>query len=360
MENNAYWIGFNKVNGIGPARMKALLDVFGSLEAAWTASPMALAQSGALDRRSLANLLAVRSKLDLQAEWERVRRAGVDLLTWSDERYPLNLARIDGPPPVLYVDGAILEEDAWAVAIVGTRRATAYGREIAHTLATELARNRITVVSGLALGVDTIAHQAALDAGGRTIAVLGSGVDVIYPHQNRLLAKAIAQQGAVVSEYALGVRPEASNFPPRNRIISGLSRGVIVVEAGERSGALITARFAADQNRDVFAVPGSILRPGSAGCNRLIQDGAIPLLSIDDVLDQLNLARVDDQRVVQQSVPADPLEAELLAHLSQEPRHVDEIVRRSALPPAQASSLLAIMELKGLVRQVGAMCYVRA
>jgi len=359
MDNNAYWIAFNKVKGIGPARMKALIEAFGTLEAAWTAPQIELARTG-LDRRSLTNLIKARNTLDPAAEWARVQRAGFDLLTWSDERYPFNLAQTDAPPPVLYMDGAILDEDVWAVAIVGTRRATAYGREVAHTLATELARNGVTVVSGLALGIDTIAHQAALDAGGRTIAVLGSGVDVIYPHQNRMLAKAIARRGAVVSEYALGVHPEANNFPPRNRIISGLSRGVIVIEAGVRSGALITARFAADQGREVFAVPGSILHPGSAGCNRLIQEGAIPLLSVDDVLDQLNLSRVPDQRAVQQSVPPDPLEAELLAHLSGEPRHVDEIVRRSNLPSAQISSLLAIMELKGLVRQVSSMCYVCA
>jgi DNA processing protein len=168
------------------------------------------------------------------------------------------------------------------------------------------------------------------------------------------------ENGAVISEYPLGTRPEAGNFPPRNRIISGLSKGIVIVEAGQRSGALITARFAAEQGRDVFAVPGSILHPGSAGCNELIQQGATPLLSVQDVLTQLNFTRISEQRTARQLMPPDPLEAQLLAHLSAEPRHVDEIVRQTAMPSPQVSSLLAMMELKGLVRQVGVMSYVRS
>jgi len=248
-------------------------------------------------------------------------------------------------------------------AVVGTRRASAYGREVANTLATELARNGITVVSGLALGIDTVAHQATLDAGGRTLAVLGSGVDQLYPQQNRRLGEAIMRNGGVISEYTLGVRPEARNFPPRNRIISGLSRGVVVVEAGQKSGALITAKFALEQGREVFAVPGSIFHPGSVGCNELIRNGATPLLSVDDmltsILDELNLTRIQDHAAARKQVPADPLEQALLDQLSQEPSHVDDIVRRSALPPQQITGLLAIMELKGLVRQVGSMRFVR-
>ncbi len=363
MNEKAFWIGFNQVRGIGPVRLAALLDKFGSLEAAWYA-PIHELQYAGLDRRSLENLLSARQQLDLTAEWQRVERSKFRVLTWADEDYPVALLGVDAPPPVLYVDGTLDERDAWAIALVGTRRATAYGREVAHKLATELARHGVTLVSGLALGIDTIAHKAALDAGGRTIAVLGSGVDYVYPNQNRGLAREIAQAGAVVSEYALGTRPEANNFPPRNRIISGLSQGVIVVEAGERSGALITAKFAADQGREVFAVPGSILNPGSSGCNQLIQAGAIPLLSIEDVLDQLNLNRLGERRteqqVVRQAVPDDPFEAELLEKISFDPQHVDELVRQFTLPAAQISSLLAIMELKGLIRQVGAMLYVRA
>jgi DNA processing protein len=359
MEEKAYWIGFNRVRGIGPARLTTLLERFETLEAAWHAPLYALQQCG-LDRRSLENLLVARDQIDLAEEWRRIQRSGVQVLTWADAEYPERLRMTDGSPPVLYVDGALEERDGWAVGIVGTRRASAYGREVTYTLATELARHGVTVVSGLALGIDTVAHEAAVDAGGRTVAVLGSGIDYVYPTQNKRLARRIRQSGAVISEYALGVRPEASNFPPRNRIISGLSRVIVVVEAGERSGALITAKFAAEQGRDVFAVPGSILHPGSSGCNRLIQDGAMPLLAVDDVLDQLNLERLFEHRAVRQKVPDDPLEAAVLEKITIDPQHVDELVRQLTLPAAQISSLLAIMELKGLVRQVSAMHYVRA
>jgi DNA processing protein len=244
--------------------------------------------------------------------------------------------------------------------MVGTRRASAYGREAARVLAGDLARAGVTIISGLARGIDAQVHRAALDAGGRTIAVLGSGVDIIYPWENSKLAQEIVAHGALISEYALGTPPEASNFPPRNRIISGLSRGVIVVEAGEQSGALITADFAADQGRDVFAVPGSIFHRGSQGTNRLIRDGAHPVLSANDVLEALNMTTVAQHVEAQMLLPTDATEALLLQYLDQEPMHVDEVGRATGLPIATVSSTLALMELKGLVRQVGGMNYVRA
>ncbi len=359
IDPTAYWIAFNKVVGIGPARLRALLDVCGDITAAWSASIAAM-QEARLDRRSMENLLEARRTVNPEREWARTQQAGIHVYTWDSPDYPANLANIDQPPPVLYARGRLTSQDEWAVALVGTRRASAYGREVAQVLATELARNGITVVSGLALGIDTVAHRAAVDAGGRTLAVLGSGVDQIYPPQNRGLATAVVGQGALLSDYPVGTRPEAGNFPPRNRIISGLSRGVVIIEASDKSGALITARFAAEQGREVFAVPGSILHPGSAGCNALIRDGATPLLSVDDLLETLNLSRLTEQIDVRQSVPADPQEQKLLGCLSSQPSHIDDIVRASTLEPAQVSSLLAVMELKGLVRQVGALQYVRA
>ena len=286
VNEKAYWIALSSVNGIGPARFATLLEAFGSAHAVWTESVERLA-AAKLDTRTLKNLLSARDEIDPELRWLRLQQTGVTCLTWDDRDYPQALRQTDSAPPVLYVDGALDEADRLAVAIVGTRRASSYGREIAHQLATELARNGITVVSGLALGIDTVAHTAALRAGGRTLSVLGSGVDQIYPTQNRGLAQEIRQKGAIISEYWLGTRPEAMNFPPRNRIISGLSQAIVIVEAGERSGALITATFAAEQGREVFAIPGSILHPGSLGCNRLIQQGATPLLSVDDVLDQI-------------------------------------------------------------------------
>jgi DNA processing protein len=359
VDTKAYWIAFNRVPGIGPVRLSALIEACGDIGAAWRASIQQM-QAARLDRRTMELFLDARRTIDPAAELQRAADAGIEVLTWDDDAYPAALRTVDGAPPVLYVRGRIVSQDEWAIAVVGTRHASSYGREVARVLGAELAQAGVTVVSGLALGIDTVAHHAALDAGGRTIAVLGSGVDQLYPAQNRGLAQTIVGQGALVSEYAIGTRPDANNFPPRNRIISGLSRGVIIVEAGERSGALITARFAAEQSRELFAVPGSILSPGSIGCNTLIQQGATPLLSVDDVLEQLNMSRLVEQHAARQSVPADPAEAALLAHLAQEPVHVDDLVRMTALAPGQVSSLLALMELKGLVRQIGVMTYLRA
>jgi len=218
----------------------------------------------------------------------------------------------------------------------------------------------VTVVSGLARGIDSAAHHAAVQAGGRTIAVLGSGVDVIYPAENTKLAEAITRQGALISEYPLGTKPDAGNFPPRNRIISGLSLGVVVVEAGEASGANWTVRFALEQNREVFAVPGSIFAPMSRGTNKLIQEGAKLVTNYQDVLSELNLQMVGQQMEMKELLPADEVEAALLKHLSGEPTHIDEVRMAIGLPIARVSAALTMMELKGMVRQVGGASYVLA
>lgn len=354
-----YWVGFNIVRGIGPMRFRALLDHFGDLEKAWHADARELKKAG-LDRRALENLTTGRSTISLDGEMEKIERQGAKVLTWDDPAYPPRLLNIYNPPPVLYVKGEILSEDQWAVAVVGTRRATVYGKEAARWIAGDLARNRVTIVSGLARGIDSEAHRAALDAGGRTIAVLGSGIDIIYPAESRRLAQAVVERGALVSEYAIGTPPEAGNFPPRNRIISGLSLGVVIVEAGERSGALITGDFALEQGREVFAVPGNIFRRKSMGTNKLIQQGAKPVLSVEDVLEELNLTMVSQQVEVRAVVPENETEATLLEYITAEPIHVDEIGQKSGLPIAQVSSTLALMELKGMVRQVGGMNYVLA
>ena len=358
-QSDRYWVGFNIVRGIGPTRLRALLDYFGDVEQAWHAPDEELRRAG-LDRRSRENLLAVRARRDLDRELEKIAAVGARVLTWKCPDYPRLLREIADPPPVLYVKGTIAEEDAWAVAVVGTRRASPYGREVTRRLTGTLARSGITIVSGMARGIDAEAHWAALKAGGRTIAVLGCGIDQVYPPEHRKLAQEIASHGALVSDYPLGTPPEGSNFPPRNRIISGLSLGVLVAEAGVRSGALITADFAAEQGRDVFAVPGSILARGCAGTNALIRDGAKIVLGPEDILEELNLTMVAEQAEARQVLPADETEAALLAHMSTEPTHVDELGRRVGLPIAQVTSTLAMMELKGLVRQVGGMNYVVA
>lgn len=359
MDPRAYWLGFNLVKGIGSVRLQGLLSYFGSLEIAWQAPPEALKNAG-LSAKVVGNLLKVRSEVELETVLERILSNGIQVLTWESEAYPRRLKEIDQPPPVLYVRGSLAVEDEWAVAIVGTRRVTAYGRQMAEELAGYLSSNGITVVSGLARGIDGLAHKAALSAGGRTIAVLGSGVDRIYPPEHRRLAEEISAHGAVISDYALGTPPEGSNFPPRNRIISGLSLAVIVVEAGKKSGALITARFAADQGRDVFAVPGNVHAPQSIGTNQLIQEGARPLLKPQDVLEALNLQQIQEYRAARHVIPSDAVEAKLMDIIRAEPVHVDEISREAGYPIEKVSAALTMLELKGVVRQVGGMQYVMA
>lgn len=359
MSDLRYWLGFNEVRGIGPLRLRALIDYFGDVEQAWHAPVDELRRVG-LDSRSLKNLLKARSDLDLDWELERVEAVGAQMVTWENPNYPRLLLEIHDPPPLLFVKGELTEEDAWAVAVVGTRRASTYGREVTRRLAGALARSGITVVSGLARGIDGTAHRAALEAGGRTIAVFGCGIDRVYPPEHRSLAEQIAAQGALISDYPLGTPPEGRNFPPRNRIISGLSLGVLVTNAGKSSGALITAEFAGEQGRDVFAVPGSILTQGSVGTNELIQNGAKLVAEPEDILEELNLTMVAEQTKARQVLPEDDTEAALLKRLSGDPTHVDELQRRMDLPISEVTSALAMMELKGMVRQVGGMKYVVA
>lgn len=358
-DERRYWIGFNRVSGIGPVRLQSLLDAFGDIEAAWHAPAERLRQVG-LPAKVVEALIEAQQHFDLDHEVGRLERSGFTAITMQDPAYPQPLREIDSPPLVLYLWGDLLPQDRWAAAIVGTRRATPYGKAVARELAAGLAACGLTVVSGLARGIDGIAHQAALEAGGRTLAVLGSGVDRIYPSEHRNLARAISQSGAVISDYPLGTSPEGINFPPRNRIISGLSLGVIVVEAGESSGALITADFALEQGRDVFAVPGRIYDRNSRGTNRLIQSGAIPVTSVEDVLEALNLEAVASATSPQLNLPEDAAERKVLQALGSDPVHIDELQARCALTIAEVTACLSMLELRGQARQVGGMHYVRA
>ena len=324
MDSKAYWVGFNLVKGIGAVRLRQVLDFFGSLEIAWNSPTDGLLAAG-LTPKIVENLQQVRKQVDLDLVIRNIEKKNIKVLTWEDVDYPRRLKEINQPPPVLFIQGGINVEDDWAVAVVGTRRVTPYGRQVASEIARYLAQNGVTVVSGLARGVDAIAHQTAIQAGGRTIAVLGNGVDVIYPPEHARLAHEIMAQGALVSDYSIGTPPDGVNFPPRNRIISGLSLATVVVEAGEISGALITAEFAVEQGRDVFAVPGSILAPQSEGTNKLIEQGARPLLKMSEILDVLKLEQIPENQQIRKSNPLNPLEAKLLSSLSHEPLHVDDI-----------------------------------
>lgn len=354
-----YWVAFNRTPGIGASKMRALLATFGSAAKAWHASPLQLAKVPGLDQRALQSLLQLRSTLDLDQLQAQITQHRVKVLTWESPNYPARLLEVPDSPPVLYVRGELLPADDWAVAIVGTRTPTAYGKAVVSELAQTLAHAGVTVVSGLARGIDTLAHSACLNAGGRSLAVLGSGLDQIYPPENRLLADNMLNSGALLSDYAVGTRPDSKNFPARNRIISGLTLATVIVEAGESSGALITARYAAEQGRDVLAVPGSIYSRQSIGTNRLIRDGAKPVLSANDILEELNLRLVVEHSVARQELPANREETAVLQHLTQEPLHIDEISLLASLPIEQVSSTLAMLELKGRVRQVGGMQFVK-
>jgi len=347
------------VKQIGPARFNRLIERFGSAEAAWRAPMLELAAAG-LERRAVESLGKLRATLDPATEWRRLEKAGASVLILDDPAYPSALREIADPPPVLYVRGEITPADDWAIAVVGTRRASSYGRQVTERLVADVARAGITVVSGLARGIDTHAHRAALAAGGRTIAVLGSGLDRLYPEENSALAGQIAQSGAILTEFPLGTPPDATNFPRRNRIVSGLARATLVVEADLKSGAMITATQAAEQGRDVFAVPGSIFSALSAGPHQLIREGARVVAEASDILEELHLTAVVEQQAAREALPADPTEAALMQLLSDEPTHVDDLTRGAMLSSATVSATLTILELKGLARQLGPMQYVRA
>jgi DNA processing protein len=353
-----FWIALTRVTQIGPRRFALLLEALGSARRIWDATQSELLSTG-LDRRSTASLIAARHRLDPSSEVALLERAGVRAVRMIDEDYPERLRAIYDPPPVLYFQGELDSRDHPSIAIVGTRGATAYGRAVAEKLSRGLAEAAITVVSGLALGIDAAAHRGALAAGGRTIAVLGSGLNRIYPSQHAQLAKQIAESGAVASEFPLDTKPDAMNFPRRNRVISGMTSGTLVVEAGAKSGALLTAGYAGDQGRDVYAVPGSIFSPMSQGTHRLIRDGAVPVTCVDDILTELQPSRAPRQLSAKDILPPDETERAILDVLSTEGMHIDEIAQSVSLPMSTVSAALAMMELKGMVQQTGGMNYVR-
>ncbi len=356
MDEKKYWVGFNHVRGIGAVRFQRLLECFGNLEKAWNAPEIELKRAGIGDK-SLVNLVRFRREHDLDHIYENILKKDIKILTCMDDDYPQQLKQINNPPPVLYIKGEMVREDAHSVAVVGTRQITAYGKSVVQELGRVLAQNHITVISGLARGVDAEAHRTALEANGRTIAVLGCGIDIIYPPENRALASQITEHGALISDYAPGTQPEGINFPPRNRIIAGLSLATIVVEAGARSGALITASFAADQGKDVFAVPGSIYAPQSKGTNKLIFDGAYPLIRFDSIFEILGLDNVQYQKKTQSELPTDEAQLLVLKILQKEALHIDDIQAISQLPIERVSSALSFLELEGFVQRTGNMTF---
>jgi len=340
---------------VGPIRLRALLERFHDPGRILSASPKELVQVRGIDRSRA--LLIARSSPNaavITTQLHKISSLGATLIPYWDERYPSLLSRIYDPPIVLFMLGALTDGDRESLSLVGTRRPSAYGERVTGDLARRLAEHSLTVVSGLARGVDTVAHESALAAGGRTIAVLGSGLDVPYPPENEGLLKSIVRQGAVVSEFLMGTKPDPTNFPRRNRIVSGLSLGTVVVESDLDGGAMITASSALDQNREVFAVPGSILDWRSSGPHALIRDGRAKLImGIDDVLVELRLQRSSIAGSPPPPLPSLTLfERAVLDRVGSEPSHIDTLVEESGLGPADALVALLGLEFKGLVRQL--------
>lgn len=357
-----YWLALYMTPGVGAIRFFQLLEHFKTPGRVFQASAAELGRIPRLPRKTVAALRSFNWAEDVEEEIKRVRNRGFALVTYEDPVYPPRLKEIPNPPPVLWVDGKIIKQDQVAVAIVGSRGATAYGRETSARLAGELATAGVSVVSGMALGIDSAAHRGALAVGGRTLAVLGCGVDVLYPKPNKDLFQNIPKQGGVISEFRLGTQPEPGHFPVRNRIISGLSLGVVVVEAGSKSGSLITARLALEQNREVFAVPGPVASRKTRGTHNLLKQGARLVETAQDILDEV-APQIEKKFKKSQPEDMEPrLEGEMgkiWEALDQEPLHVDKIGRKVGLTPPQLAPLLLEMELNGLIKQLTGMRYIR-
>jgi len=356
-DEKKYWFGFSAFAGIGPKKFALLRNYFGSAKKAWQATPQDFLSIG-LEEKLVAKFVSFREKINLDSSFLRLCENKIECQTLVDKNYPENLRKIDNPPYVLFVKGEIKPNDDLSLAIVGTRKMTSYGRQVTESLTRQLVDSGLTIVSGLARGVDTVAHQTVLGCHGRTIAVLACGLDIIYPPENKVLAdKIINGHGALVSEFPPGLQAMPGNFPARNRIISGLSLGTLVIEGAEDSGSLITARHAANQGREVFAVPGPITSPSSAGPSFLIKEGAKLVSKVDDILDELNIKMISKAYEPKKILPENQDEERILMVIKDEPKHIDQIVRESGLDVGQVMSLMTMMEIKGMVKNLGNMVY---
>ena len=377
-------IHLNLIQGVGLKTVQILRDVFGSMERALQATPDELRKTEQLSPAVQDLLIRKPVLYPIERELELIHRYGCKVVTLYDPVYPPHLKEIETPPFVLYVQGQLIPEDALSVSVVGSRNAKDYGRKVSYRLSYQIAQRGLTVVSGFAKGIDTAAHRGAVEAGGRTIAVMGNGLSLIYPAANKDLAEKIEASGALVSEFPMAARPKPRNFPRRNRIISGLTLGTVIVEASNRSGALITARLAAEQNREVFAVPGEIFSELSAGTHKLINDGAKLINTVDDLLNELpprvltqiqpqaspspvpdtetmpvqasTVEKSDTKPVPPQPTPPPPDltpdEKTIFDAIEVPSSHIDTIVRTTQLPIGQVSSVLLMLELKGIVQQL--------
>ncbi|HWR61049.1 MAG TPA: DNA-processing protein DprA [Clostridia bacterium] len=353
--NIKYWIWLSSLVKISPRKRLQLLDYFGDPALIWEASEAELKSLNFVTPQMAGCILDRQSRKMVTRLYDDIGKCDADIITLQDGRYPEALRNIPDAPVVLYCRGK-LEKEAVCIAIVGSRRATQYGLDMAGRLSRELAMHGLTIVSGMARGIDSKAHIGALEGGGKTIAVLGCGVDIVYPSENLELMKKICRSGAVISEYLPGTPPVAFNFPARNRIISGLSQGVAIVEANEKSGSLITADFALEQGRDVYAVPGNINSTNSLGTNRLIKDGAKMVTNAGDILDELKISHGETNHLCNTRKIPDSLlgndEKSIAQRLQNGPAHIDTIARDCGISVQLAGSVLVMLELSGFVEQL--------
>ncbi len=353
-----YWIAFSYIQPIGALAMKLLRAYFPDMRSAWQADQYELLRAG-LPPHSAAHILHGKKAINPDATYATVQQHRLAAITINNPAYPAPLRELHDPPATLYVRGQLPTDWRYALAVVGTRKTSLYGRRITSQLVEPLAQAGLIIISGLALGIDALSHQSALSVNGTTVGVLASGLDTIYPRSNNALGESIiARGGALVSEYPPGIPPSKRRFPVRNRIIAGLSRAVLVIEGATDSGSLITARCGLDQNRDVFAVPGNICNATAAGPNYLIQMGAYPVTSPDQILEQLDAISLKQYKENKKIIPDTPEEQTLITYFTGEPVHIDEIMQTCKLKASIINATLVTMEMKGLVRHCGAGRYI--
>lgn len=359
-EEKKYWVAFSKSLKIGLETISLLLKYFGNLKAAWLEGNFTTFKKAGLKEKIAQEIVRLQREINPDQEYQKLLDHQIKVSIYNDDSYPKILKEIYSPPAILYIRGTIQKEDEFALGVVGTRRFSSYGKQVTQDIVYGLSRAGITIVSGLAVGIDTEAHKTALEAGGRTIAILGGGIDdeSIFPSINKNLAQRIIQQGALISEYPPGTPSFKQNFPARNRIIAGLSLGVLVVEAGKTSGALITARDALEQGKDVFAVPGNIYAEQSEGPHNLIKMGAKLVTSYEDILEELNLESAKRLIEARKIIPETPEEAQILKYLSHKPVHIDFLIKKTKMDAHTVNSTLSLMEIKGKVRNLGGMNYI--
>lgn len=354
----AYWVAFSRVPTIGPKRFKYLYNYFPNLKYAWQASTKELKATG-LEDQVIARIKTLYQEISPEEELKKLERHRISLVTIKDQNYPRLLKEIPDAPALLYYQGQ-LPKDQFNLAVVGTRKPSTYGQEATEVIVRTLAQNQLTIVSGLAFGIDQLSHQVTIENHGKTIAVLANGLDEVYPRANYQLAQKIIQTGgALISEYPLGTPALKQHFPCRNRIIAGLCLGALIIEAGKRSGALITAYLSLDYNREVFALPGNIFQSQSAGTNRLIKLGAKLVTSGQDILEALDLKTVADCKVSQQVLASDETEEKILNSLTVEAKHINLLIKETELSITTLNSTLIMMEMKGLIKNLGGQTYIR-